>query len=114
VSGPPCGGGLGHSRALVDLDWNWTRELIYLVNVDHEQVVAYPIAGDLAFANPLAKRLVGDTGADDPIVRPEFLHRIDEYVDDLAMEYVAGAGHFVADERPQVVAQRALEFFAKP
>jgi hypothetical protein len=29
------------------------------------------------------------------------------------MEYVAGAGHFVADERPQVVAQRALEFFAK-
>jgi pimeloyl-ACP methyl ester carboxylesterase len=53
-------------------------------------------------------------GADDPVIRPEFLHRIDEYVDDLALEYVAGVGHFVADERPAVVIQRALEFFAKP
>ena len=52
-------------------------------------------------------------GADDPI-GPEFLHGIDEHVDDLAMEYVEGAGHFVADERPEVVIQRALEFFAKP
>ena len=30
------------------------------------------------------------------------------------MEYVEGAGPFVADERPEVVIQRALEFFAKP
>jgi pimeloyl-ACP methyl ester carboxylesterase len=52
-------------------------------------------------------------GADDPI-GPEFLHGIDEHVDDLAMEYVEGAGHFVADERSEAVIQRALEFFAKP
>ena len=52
-------------------------------------------------------------GADDPNVRPEFIHGLDEYVDDLTMEYVDGAGHFVAGERPEAVVQRALEFFAK-
>jgi pimeloyl-ACP methyl ester carboxylesterase len=34
-----------------------------------------------------------------------------EYADDLTLEEVAGASHFIADEKPQVVIDRALEFF---
>lgn len=52
-------------------------------------------------------------GADDPI-GPEFLHGIEEHVDDLVVHHVEGAGHFVADERPEAVIQHALQFFAKP
>jgi pimeloyl-ACP methyl ester carboxylesterase len=34
-----------------------------------------------------------------------------EYADDLTLEEVDGASHFIADEKPQVVIDRALEFF---
>ncbi len=30
------------------------------------------------------------------------------------MEFIGGASHFIADERPDVVVDRALEFFARP
>lgn len=53
-------------------------------------------------------------GAEDPIVRPELLGGYDEYVDDLELEFVDGASHFVADERQDVVLERAPEFFAQP
>jgi pimeloyl-ACP methyl ester carboxylesterase len=53
-------------------------------------------------------------GADDPNIRPEFLHGYEDYVDDLELDFVDGASHFVANERPDVVLERALEFFAKP
>jgi pimeloyl-ACP methyl ester carboxylesterase len=53
-------------------------------------------------------------GADDPNTRAEFLHGYDEYVDDLQVEYVDGASHFVAEDRPDVVVDRALDFFARP
>jgi pimeloyl-ACP methyl ester carboxylesterase len=52
-------------------------------------------------------------GADDPNVRVEFLHGYEEYADDLALEFVDGASHFVADEKPDVVIERALETFAR-
>jgi pimeloyl-ACP methyl ester carboxylesterase len=53
-------------------------------------------------------------GADDPNIRPEFLHGYEDYVDDLELEFVGGASHFVADDRPDVVLDRALELFAQP
>lgn len=53
-------------------------------------------------------------GADDPNIRAEFMHGFEEYVDDLHMEYVDRAGHFVAEDRPDVVVDRALELFARP
>lgn len=53
-------------------------------------------------------------GVDDPNMRAEFLHGYDEYVDDLQVEYVDGASHFVAEDRPDVVVDRALAFFARP
>ena len=53
-------------------------------------------------------------GSEDPNIRPEFLHGFEEYVDDLKVEYVDGASHFVAEDRPDVVVDRALAFFARP
>ncbi|WP_412538342.1 alpha/beta fold hydrolase [Longispora sp. K20-0274] len=57
-------------------------------------------------------------GAQDPVARPEqaqrFLGGYEEHADDLTQEFVEGAAHFVADERPDVVVERALALFAQP
>lgn len=50
-------------------------------------------------------------GAEDPSMRPELVHGYQRHCDALEVEYVEGAGHFVADDRPEVVVRRALEFF---
>ncbi len=50
-------------------------------------------------------------GADDPNVRPEFIHGVEEHVDAFRTEIVAGASHFVVDDVPGVVVARALDFF---
>jgi len=53
-------------------------------------------------------------GADDPNIRPDILHGFDDHADDLKLKYVDGASHFVADDRPGAVLERALELFAQP
>jgi pimeloyl-ACP methyl ester carboxylesterase len=50
-------------------------------------------------------------GADDPNVRPEFIHGVEDHVDALDTEIVAGASHFIVDDVPGVVVARALDFF---
>jgi pimeloyl-ACP methyl ester carboxylesterase len=50
-------------------------------------------------------------GADDPIVRPEFIHGVEDHVDALHTEIVAGASHFIVDDVPGVVVAQALDFF---
>jgi pimeloyl-ACP methyl ester carboxylesterase len=50
-------------------------------------------------------------GSDDPIARAEFLHGYEPYVDDVRIETVNAASHFVVDDQPEAVAQHALEFF---
>ena len=53
-------------------------------------------------------------GADDPVIRPEILGGYEDYTDDMTVEIVDGASHFVADERPDVVRECALELFTRP
>jgi pimeloyl-ACP methyl ester carboxylesterase len=50
-------------------------------------------------------------GRDDPIMSAELVHGVDEHVDNWQLEVVDGASHFIADERPDVVAERALALF---
>ena len=50
-------------------------------------------------------------GRDDPIMGAELVHGVDEHVDAWELEVVDGASHFIADDRPDVVAERALGFF---
>jgi pimeloyl-ACP methyl ester carboxylesterase len=52
-------------------------------------------------------------GADDPIVRAEFIHGYEAHVDDLTVDYVPDAGHFLVDDRPDAVVTHALDLFGR-
>jgi pimeloyl-ACP methyl ester carboxylesterase len=51
-------------------------------------------------------------GVEDLVLRPELLSGYEPHADDMEVELVRDCGHFIADERPQLVAERAREFFA--
>lgn len=51
-------------------------------------------------------------GVDDAALRPELLAGYERHADDMAVELVGDCGHFIADERPELVAERARELFA--
>jgi pimeloyl-ACP methyl ester carboxylesterase len=53
-------------------------------------------------------------GTDDAALRPKMLAGYQRHADDMRVELVEGCGHFIADEAPDLVADRALEFFAGP
>lgn len=50
-------------------------------------------------------------GADDPNMRPEFIHGVEDHVDALNTQIVAGTAHFIVDDAPDVVVAQALDFF---
>jgi pimeloyl-ACP methyl ester carboxylesterase len=47
----------------------------------------------------------------DVVIRPEMLRGYEPYADDLRIEYVDDASHFIAEQRPEIVLERAREFF---
>jgi len=49
-------------------------------------------------------------GARDAFVSTAWLSGFEPYADDLAIELVPDAGHFIAEEKPELVAARAREF----
>jgi pimeloyl-ACP methyl ester carboxylesterase len=51
-------------------------------------------------------------GTDDQALRPQILAGYQRHADDMQVELVPGCGHFIADEMPDLVAERALAFFA--
>jgi pimeloyl-ACP methyl ester carboxylesterase len=51
-------------------------------------------------------------GVDDSVLRPQMLAGYERHADEMRVELVEGCGHFIADERPDLVAARAREFFA--
>jgi pimeloyl-ACP methyl ester carboxylesterase len=51
-------------------------------------------------------------GSEDPNMNTTILDGYQGHADDLTIEEVDGASHFIADEKPAVVIERALEFFA--
>jgi pimeloyl-ACP methyl ester carboxylesterase len=51
-------------------------------------------------------------GSEDPNMRPDLLGGYQDHADDLALERIDGASHFLADEKPDVVVDRALAFFS--
>jgi pimeloyl-ACP methyl ester carboxylesterase len=50
-------------------------------------------------------------GASDPAIRPFLLEGAERDADDLVVEVVPDCGHFVPEERPQLVAERARGLF---
>jgi pimeloyl-ACP methyl ester carboxylesterase len=51
-------------------------------------------------------------GEDDFALRPSLLAGWQEHADDMQVELVPDCGHFIADERPELVAERAREFLS--
>jgi pimeloyl-ACP methyl ester carboxylesterase len=51
-------------------------------------------------------------GVDDVVLRPEMLAGYQRHAPEMRIEFVADCGHFIADEMPELVAERAREFFA--
>jgi pimeloyl-ACP methyl ester carboxylesterase len=52
-------------------------------------------------------------GSRDVVIRPEMLSGYEPYADELEVEHVPDAGHFIAEQRPELVLERALDFFAR-
>jgi len=52
-------------------------------------------------------------GADDPVMRPELLGGYEDHADDLTIEVVQDASHFIPDEQPDAVVAHALELIAR-
>jgi pimeloyl-ACP methyl ester carboxylesterase len=50
-------------------------------------------------------------GTEDFVLRPQMLAGYQHHADDMQVELVPGCGHFIADERPDLVAERARAFF---
>ena len=53
-------------------------------------------------------------GTGDFAQSPDRLAGYEEHADDMRVELVEGTGHFIVDERPELVTERALEFFGQP
>jgi pimeloyl-ACP methyl ester carboxylesterase len=51
-------------------------------------------------------------GVGDAVLRPALLEGYERHADEMEVELVPDCGHFIADERPQLVADRARAFFA--
>lgn len=51
-------------------------------------------------------------GLEDPVITARMLEGYQPYADDMSVELVEEAGHFIAEDRPELVAERALDFFA--
>lgn len=51
------------------------------------------------------------TGEADPVIRADILAGFEPYADDMSVEEVEGCGHFIAEERPDLVIARARELF---
>jgi pimeloyl-ACP methyl ester carboxylesterase len=52
-------------------------------------------------------------GANDGAISPRLLEGVEDHCDDLTLELVEDSGHFIAEERPDLVAQRARELFER-
>jgi pimeloyl-ACP methyl ester carboxylesterase len=50
-------------------------------------------------------------GTDDAAIHTDLLAGFESHADDMEIEFVPGCGHFIADERPDLVAERARAFF---
>jgi pimeloyl-ACP methyl ester carboxylesterase len=53
-------------------------------------------------------------GAHDGAASPLLLRGVERHGDDLTVEIVPDSGHFIAEEKPELVAERAAELFTKP
>jgi pimeloyl-ACP methyl ester carboxylesterase len=68
-------------------------------------------------AGPAALRLTVPTlflqGSRDPVIKPHMLAGFESHADDMTLEVLDGVRHFVPEQAPEAVAERALAFFSE-
>jgi pimeloyl-ACP methyl ester carboxylesterase len=73
-------------------------------------------AGRGPFSQMAERRLTQPTrflfGANDGAISPHVLRGVESHGDDLTVELVPDSGHFICEEKPALVAERARELFA--
>jgi pimeloyl-ACP methyl ester carboxylesterase len=52
-------------------------------------------------------------GLGDRILRPVFLAGFEPFAEDMTIELVPGVGHFIVEEAPRLVVERAVDFPAR-
>ena len=52
-------------------------------------------------------------GTSDQVITERILRGFDDHADDMELELVPGVGHFIVDERPELVVERMLDFFSR-
>ncbi len=76
-----------------------------------------PEIGRIATGRYRSQRLSTPTvvlcGADDPVMRPELLGGYEDHADELTIEVVPDASHFIPDEQPDVVVEHALALLGR-
>ena len=76
-----------------------------------------PSAMKIARRGYMAEHLTPPTlvigGGADPAMQPDLLGDYSEHAADLTLEFIPGAGHYVADDEPEQFADSALRFFAR-
>ncbi len=50
-------------------------------------------------------------GEADPVIRADILAGFEPYADDMSVEVLSGCGHFVPEEKPDIVVERAQQLF---
>jgi pimeloyl-ACP methyl ester carboxylesterase len=53
-------------------------------------------------------------GAEDRAIPGPFIRGYEDYADEMEVEVLPGVGHFIAEEVPQLVADRAFEAVPSP
>ena len=85
-------------------------ELLYRTFITRE---AIPLARGRYGSRPLEVPTLLLVGQRDPVLPTRTLRAHAERTDALQLELVPDAGHFIADEKPDLVADRMLRFFAE-
>jgi pimeloyl-ACP methyl ester carboxylesterase len=52
-------------------------------------------------------------GTNDAVIKPLMLRGVERHCDDIVVDHVPDSGHFIAEEKPELVAERAAELFAR-
>lgn len=50
-------------------------------------------------------------GEADPVIRADILAGYEPYADEMSVEILSGCGHFIAEEKPDIVVERARQLF---
>ncbi len=71
---------------------------------------AGPIARGRYAGRRLTMPLLWLHGAEDVVIRPHMVESVRAHADDVQIEYIPDAGHFIAEEQPELVAGRIRAF----